>query len=82
MISTNLGASFNEPIELDLDGVYKDSDAKIPILWLQSKDCNPVLNILDFAKTKNMTEKYKTKHIHTDLIRNNYLLFYFFLDVR
>lgn len=50
--------SFVEPPTFDLEASFADSARNIPLVFLLSAGSDPMANLLNFAKQKNMQDKY------------------------
>lgn len=58
VIQSKLGKQYLEPPSFNLDKVYEDSDACMPLIFVLSSGADPMAALLRLAEKRNMMERY------------------------
>lgn len=59
-IKAQIGGMFIESPPFDLEGSFLDSSSGTPIIFVLSPGADPIANLIDLAKSKNMDSRLKT----------------------
>lgn len=59
-VVSKIGQQYIEPPQFDLNASYEESDPKTPLIFILSPGTDPMANLMNFAKERNMHEALRT----------------------